>query len=62
LSAEMGIPPLSHFGVAESDIPAMVELAQRSSSMKYNPVALDDAALSGVLADAIGHPRDDARG
>ena len=53
LSAEMGIPPLSHFGVAESDIPAMVELAQRSSSMKYNPVALDDAALSGVLASAI---------
>jgi hypothetical protein len=31
----------------------MAELAKKASSMRFNPAALSDAALNGVLIDAL---------
>jgi len=50
---ELAIPKLSRFGLKTEDIPAMVELAKRASSMRYNPVKLSDEALAGALSSAI---------
>jgi alcohol dehydrogenase len=57
LLRDLKIPPLSHYGMSESDIPKMVELAKQSSSMKYNPIKLSDEALAGILRAGIaGYP------
>jgi len=50
------IPPLSKYGLTRTDIPAMVQLAKKASSMRYNPVSLSDQALSSALAAAIENP------
>ena len=49
----MKIPSLSTFGVRESDVPAMVQLAKKSSSMRFNPVTLSDDELADVLRRAM---------
>jgi alcohol dehydrogenase class IV len=51
---ELGIGTLSRFGLTPADIPAMVELAKKASSMRYNPVKLSDQSLAAALAVAIG--------
>ena len=54
---DLEIPRLSKFGMSESDIPKIVELAKQSSSMKYNPVQLSDEELAGILRVGIaGYP------
>lgn len=53
LTQELKIPKLSEFGVLESDIPMIVKKAKRASSMKYNPISLDDTALSNILKQAL---------
>ncbi len=53
LLRELNIPPLREFGIKEEDVPAMVELARKSSSMKYNPVTLSAEALAEVLKAGI---------
>lgn len=53
LARELKIPPLSEFGLAESDIPEMVALARKASSMKFNPVALTDEELTWILRGGI---------
>lgn len=51
-SADHGLPRLGAMGVAESDLPAIADAAQASSSMKGNPVALSPAELTGILRAA----------
>lgn len=53
LARHLNLPKLSQFGVAEADIEPMVQLAKRASSMRYNPVRLDDGALSKLLRGAL---------
>ncbi len=53
LAAQLQIPPLSRFGLASADVPAIIALARRSSSMKYNPVTLSDDALAQALDSAL---------
>ena len=53
LVGRLAIPPLSQFGLAEGDVPGLVALARRSSSIRYNPVALSDEALAGILSGAL---------
>jgi alcohol dehydrogenase class IV len=53
LAAELQIPRLGQFGIAESDIPAVVALAQKSSSMRYNPVTLPAEVLAEILRKAL---------
>jgi len=53
LVRELGIRPLGGLGVAAADLPELVARGQRASSMKGNPIALDDAELRSVLAAAL---------
>jgi alcohol dehydrogenase class IV len=50
----LNVPRLSVFGVTRAAIPGLVARAQRTSSMKANPVALSDDELTEVLEHAIG--------
>jgi alcohol dehydrogenase class IV len=53
LVKEFEIPKLSTYGLAEAHVPEMVTLAQKANSMRYNPVALSEQALSEVLRTAL---------
>jgi alcohol dehydrogenase class IV len=53
LVRDLNIPPLATFGMKSSDVPALVALARKASSMRYNPVVLSDEVLAKVLGAAI---------
>ncbi|WP_167604941.1 iron-containing alcohol dehydrogenase [Maribellus sediminis] len=53
LVSALNIPPLSVFGLTEHDFPMLVEKAKVSSSMKGNPVMLDDEQLSWILEKSL---------
>jgi len=52
LTARLGIPRLSAYGVTESSIPALVA-DSRGSSMKTNPVALTDDEIAAILRASL---------
>jgi len=54
LRQALHIPLLQQFGLKISDVPRMVSLAKKASSMRYNPIALSDDALAATLTAAIG--------
>jgi alcohol dehydrogenase class IV len=47
------VPPLSNFGLTERDLPAIAAKAQKSSSMKGNPIQLSMDELIGILRQAL---------
>ena len=49
----MAIPRLASYGVAEDDIPRIVDQARRASSMQGNPIELTDDELAEALRAAI---------
>jgi alcohol dehydrogenase class IV len=51
--AQFDLPPLAAYGVTAADVPALVAQAKQASSMKSNPVALDDGALREILTRAL---------
>ena len=53
LCAEMKIPPLREAGLSCSDRDRIIPLAQRASSMKWNPIELTADELREVLEAAI---------
>ena len=53
LCRTLEIPPLRTYGVAESDLPVLVEKAARANSMKGNPVALEPDELREIVARAL---------
>lgn len=52
LSAELKVPALRAWGIAESDLPGVVEKAARASSMKANPLPLASEELLAVVKAA----------
>jgi alcohol dehydrogenase class IV len=48
-----GIPFLRNYKLAEADLPVLVAQAGKSSSMKGNPIPLEDSEIEGVLRAAI---------
>jgi alcohol dehydrogenase class IV len=52
LVASLQIPPLRTYGVTRADFPAILEAAQKASSMKANPIALTPEDLGSILAAA----------
>jgi alcohol dehydrogenase class IV len=54
LVADLGIPPLAAWGMTSAHIPAVVAKAKQASSMKGNPVRLDDETLAAILTGALG--------
>jgi alcohol dehydrogenase class IV len=53
LKRELQIPPLNQFGLKVQHIPAMIALARKASSMKFNHVVLSDDALAQVMEAAM---------
>jgi alcohol dehydrogenase class IV len=53
LCRDLAIPGLSRFGVGTADIPALVAMAERSSSMKGNPLPLPAPALARILEQSL---------
>ncbi len=51
---EMEVPPLSAYGLTPGDVPALVEHARQSNSMKGNPVELTHEELAAILTSALG--------
>ena len=49
---KLALPTLAHFGVAKSDLPHIVANS-RGSSMKTNPILLDDEEISAILEARI---------
>jgi len=46
---ELKLPTLAHFGVTQADIPRIVAHS-RGSSMKTNPIQLDDSEIAAIVA------------
>lgn len=46
---QMNVPPLSEFGLTENQFQDLIAKAKRASSMKGNPVILEDAELIHIL-------------
>ncbi|MBN1808810.1 MAG: iron-containing alcohol dehydrogenase [Planctomycetes bacterium] len=53
LVTDLAPPPLSAYGAAESDVPAIVEKALKSSSMNGNPVELTADEVAGIVLQAL---------
>ncbi len=53
LSRDLKIPPLGNFGLTAERVTEMIQLAAKSSSMRYNPVKLSDETLAEILTKAI---------
>jgi alcohol dehydrogenase class IV len=53
LSAQLGIPRLSHCGIKTEHIPVIVEKSAQASSMKANPLVLTAAELTHILEQAL---------
>ena len=53
LCSALQIAPLRTWGLAEADVPGVVEKAMQASSMKANPVALTVEELRAVLTAAL---------
>jgi len=53
LTRDLQCPTLGWYGVTDADVPAMVALAKRASSMRFNPVVLPDDELEEVLRCAL---------
>jgi alcohol dehydrogenase class IV len=54
LVRDLGAPGLACFGMAGSGVPALVERARRASSMRANPIVLEDAELREIAERSIG--------
>ncbi|MGA3029743.1 MAG: iron-containing alcohol dehydrogenase [Candidatus Limnocylindrales bacterium] len=52
LTARLGVPRLSAFGITEADIPA-IAADSRGSSMKTNPIALTDDEIATILRESL---------
>jgi alcohol dehydrogenase class IV len=53
LATSLGIPRLRDYGISARDMPAIVEKAQASSSMKGNPIPLTNDEVAGILQAAL---------
>lgn len=52
LAANLNIPGLHEMGIKKEDFPQIIEKSQAASSMKKNPVMLDEATLESILEEA----------
>jgi alcohol dehydrogenase class IV len=53
LARALGVPGLSRWGAAESDVPALVAKARAASSMKGNPVELEEDELVEIARASL---------
>jgi alcohol dehydrogenase class IV len=53
LVQSLGVPPLRTYGITAGDASAVVQKAERASSMKANPISLTEEELTGVFAESL---------
>jgi alcohol dehydrogenase class IV len=53
LTAALAIPKLAALGVKRDELPLLVERAKAASSMRGNPIALDDDELTAIARAAL---------
>ncbi|HEY7088146.1 MAG TPA: iron-containing alcohol dehydrogenase [Tepidisphaeraceae bacterium] len=53
LCGDLRIPSLRPFGLDKDHVPAVSNLARKSSSMRYNPIQLSEEALNTILSEAL---------
>jgi alcohol dehydrogenase class IV len=53
LCADLHVPPLAEYGLAEADFSDVIAKAKGASSMKGNPIPLTDAELHAILEQAL---------
>jgi alcohol dehydrogenase class IV len=53
LCRELEIPPLRTYGVTQSDLAVLAEKAAQSSSMKGNPIVLNEEELREIISCAL---------
>jgi alcohol dehydrogenase class IV len=53
LTAALSIPGLASYGLDEAEIPAVVDTAQRASSMRANPIELTDAEVREIVTQSL---------
>ena len=53
LCAALRVPPLSAYGLTETDFPLLIGKAAASSSMKGNPVVLTPDEMGEILARSL---------
>jgi alcohol dehydrogenase class IV len=53
LTRNLKIPALSTFGLKETEIPDLIAKVKKSSSIRYNPVELEEAALTNILMQVL---------
>ncbi len=51
--AELGIPPLSAYGIAAGDLAELVRRAAVASSMRGNPISLTEEEMEEILEEAL---------
>lgn len=51
-TVKLGMPRLSHYGVTAADVPRIVA-SSRGSSMKTNPITLNDGEIAALVASRI---------
>lgn len=54
LCSDLKVPPLAVYQISREALPAVVEMAAKSSSMKGNPITLTKSEMMEVLGQAIG--------
>jgi alcohol dehydrogenase class IV len=53
LARDFNIPPLGHYGLTEEHFAELVAKSKNASSMRGNPVPLDDADLTEILRESL---------
>jgi alcohol dehydrogenase class IV len=53
LVESLPVPRLAAYGVTDADLPELIPLAQRASSMRGNPLALTDAEVGEILQQSL---------
>jgi alcohol dehydrogenase class IV len=53
LVAALNIHPLEAYGIQKSDFPEIIAQAKKASSMKGNPIELNENELTGILEQAF---------
>ncbi len=53
LVADLSIPPLDSYGITVRDLKPIIQKATVASSMKPNPIELDESELESILANAL---------
>jgi alcohol dehydrogenase class IV len=49
----LNIPPAAAYGIQKSDFPEIIVQAKKASSMKGNPIELNDVELAEILEQAV---------